>query len=206
MCGRFTVTNPARLRERFSRFRFPEFSELRIPRFNVAPTQLVPGVRDLAGEMVELLRWGGGRLRINVRSERIAARRGPLRRRCIVFADGFYEWRAGQPYYCTLAEHAPFAFAGLWADEPLQCAILTCPANATLADIHDRMPVIFRDDERIALWLAPEPLPPDVLPALVQPLPADALHVRAVSRRVNDVRNDDASVLAETETPGLFGS
>ena len=131
MCGRFTLTNPGALERTFGQFRFDEFRETRLPRFNVAPTQDVLGVRNDGRNAVEELRWGI-RGRINVRAESIAARRYPVRRRCIEFADGFYEWRDRRPFYFTLFSGEPFAFAGLW--EPGNglpaCDVATCEPNA----------------------------------------------------------------------------
>jgi putative SOS response-associated peptidase YedK len=199
MCGRFTLTKPAALAAAFPRFRFPEFSETRLPRYNIAPTQGVLGVRNDGRGLVEELRWGV-RGRINIRSESILARRGPIRRRCIEFADGFYEWSNRRPFYYTLKSGEPFAFAGLWEpdDGTASCDVATCEPNALVARVHDRMPVILVHSS-VDLWLDPEPLPPEVAASILRPLEAGFMQVREVSRRVNNANYDAADVLGSAE-------
>jgi len=196
MCGRFTLTNPRALTAAFPRFRFSEFSETRLPRYNIAPTDMVLGVRNDGRGVVEELRWGL-RGRINIRGESIGARRGPIRRRCIEFADGFYEWSNRRPYYYTLDSGEPFAFAGLWepSDGTASCDIATCEPNALIAPVHDRMPVILTGSA-VDLWLDPEPLPPDVAASVLRPLDAARMRVREVSTRVNKPNYDAPDVLA----------
>ena len=203
MCGRFTLTKPGALAAAFPRFRFPEFSEIRLPRYNIAPTQSVLGVRNDGAAVAEELRWGI-RGRINIRAESILARRAPIRRRCIEFADGFYEWRERQPFYYTLKSGEPFALAGLWEPEngSAACDVATCEPNALVAPVHDRMPVILIG-EQIDHWLDPDPMPPDVAAALLRPLDANRMHVREVSRRVNNANYDAPDVLAGSD-PRLF--
>jgi putative SOS response-associated peptidase YedK len=203
MCGRFTLAKPQALPSAFPQFRFREFSETRLPRYNIAPAQEVLGVRNDGRDLVEELRWGV-RGRINIRAESIAARRAPVQRRCIEFADGFYEWRAGRPYYYTLRSGEPFAFAGLWEPgEQLPCCdVVTCRPNALVAPVHDRMPVILSAG-RVSLWLDPEPLPTEVAEAILQPLDAAQMEVREVSRRVNNANYDAADVLSGAD-PSLF--
>ena len=201
MCGRYTLTNPGALARTFGQFRFPEFSENRLPRYNVAPAQDVLGVRNDGRNAVEELRWGiAGR--INARAETIAARRYPIRRRCIEFADGFYEWRDGRPFYFTLASREPFAFAGLWesGDGLPSCNVVTCAPNALVAPVHDRMPVILTS-EAIAHWLDPEPLPPEVAASLLRPYDAGRMCVREVSRKVNNANYDASDVLGDCGPP-----
>ncbi len=198
MCGRFTLTDPVRLQRTFRQFRFPEFSETRlpnVPRYNVAPTQPVLAVRNDGRDTVELMHWGI-RGRINIRAESIASRRGPVRRRCIEFADGFYEWHNRQPVYYTLTSGEPFAFAGLWEPEndAAACDVITCEPNALVAPVHDRMPVILTGSN-VELWLSPEPLPPEVAASLLKPYDAQLMHSREVSRRVNDAKYDAPDVL-----------
>lgn len=204
MCGRFTLAHPGALSAAYPRFRFPEFSETRLGRYNIAPAQAVLGVRNDGRNLIEPLHWGI-RGRINIRAESIAGRRGPVTRRCIEFADGFYEWRDRRPYYYTLRSGRPFAFAGLW--EPLDggaaCDIATCPPNELVAPVHDRMPVILSDDA-IEPWLDPKPLPPEVAAALLRPYDARLMEVREVSRRVNNANYDAADVLEATADPRLF--
>ncbi len=203
MCGRFTLTKPAALAAAFPRFRFAEFSETHLPRYNIAPTQDVLGIRNDGRNIVEVLHWGI-RGRINIRSESILARRGAIRRRCIEFADGFYEWSNRRPFYYTLRSGEPFAFAGLW--EPnngsASCDLATCEPNALVAPVHDRMPVILTNDN-VDLWLDPQPLPPEVAASILRPLDARLMQVHEVSMRVNNANYDAADVLETTE-PRLF--
>ncbi|MGH2990559.1 MAG: SOS response-associated peptidase, partial [Solirubrobacterales bacterium] len=171
MCGRYTLANanPDVLKARFGIDILSDFDER--PRFNIAPTDLVLGIRTGAGGRREAgrLRWGllpgewandGGRPLINARAERIAEqpafRDSSLHRRCLIPADGFYEWRASeigkQPAWISRADEAPFAFAGIWAtlddreDAVHSCAIVTCEPNELVRPIHDRMPVILTPD------------------------------------------------------------
>jgi putative SOS response-associated peptidase YedK len=199
MCGRFSLTKPAALAAAFPRFRFPEFSETRLPRYNIAPTQSVLGVRNDGRDIVEELRWGI-RGRINIRAESILARRGPVRRRCVEFADGFYEWSNRRPYYYTLKSGKPFAFAGLWEAENASaaCDVATCEPNALVAKVHDRMPVILTGSA-VDLWLDPEPLPPEVAASILRPLDASLMEVREVSARVNNANYDAPDVLTSPD-------
>ena len=196
MCGRFTLTKPAALAAIFPRLRFPEFSETRLPRYNIAPAQGVLGVRNDGRNLVEELHWGI-RGRINIRAESIGARRDPIRRRCIEFADGFFEWSNRRPFYYTLKSGRPFAFAGLWEpiDGTAACDVATCEPNALVAPVHDRMPVIL-SDSAVEIWLDPKPLPPEVAASLLQPLDAALMEVREVSTRVNNANYDEAGALA----------
>jgi putative SOS response-associated peptidase YedK len=203
VCGRFTLARPQALTTAFPRFRFPEFSETRLPRYNVAPTQVVLGVRNDGRNVAEELHWGI-RGRINIRAESIAARRGPIARRCIEFADGFFEWSNRRPFYYTLQSGEPFAFAGLWEpdDGSASCDIATCEPNALVAPVHDRMPVILTADA-VDLWLDPEPLPPEVAASVLRPIDAGLMRVREVSTRVNNA-NYDAPDALESADPRLF--
>lgn len=199
MCGRFTLTKPAALAAAFPRFHFPEFSEIRLPRYNIAPTQPVLGVRNDGRNAAEELHWGV-RGRINIRSESIAARSGAIRRRCIEFADGFYEWSSRRPFYYTLKSGEPFAFAGLWEpdDGAASCDVITCEPNALVAPVHNRMPVILRGSN-VELWLDPQPLPPAVAASILQPIDAGLMRVREVSTRVNNANYDAPDVLASAD-------
>lgn len=219
MCGRYTLAgpNPAQVRERFA---LGEDVEVR-RRWNIAPQDDVVAVTtDREGApRGDVLRWGlvpfwaqdpkiGARM-INARAETVADkpafRDAFAQRRCLVVADGFYEWqprpggRRKQPFHIARGDHAPFAFAGLWATwrpkgadrdvEPLRtCTIITTEANARVADIHDRMPVILLPEQEEA-WLDPA-TPPDVLRELLVPLPADLTARREVGFAVNDARHD----------------
>ena len=223
MCGRYSLAlgDPAGLRARFP---LGEAVELR-RRFNIAPSDEVVAVtttRDGAPRG-ELLRWGlvphwsrdprTGVKAINARVETLAERpafRDALRRfRCLIPADGFYEWHRGpdgrkQAFHITRADGEPFAFAGLWArwkppteggeGEIRSCTIITRPANDALAPIHDRMPVIL-DPDREQAWLDPE-APGELLAGALVGIPADALELRPVGSAVNDVRYDGPDCIA----------
>lgn len=205
MCGRFSVTNPARIRTAFPRYRFEEFSEYRLPRYNVAPAQTVIGVRDRGGDRAEVLRWGiEGR--INARAETLARRTVP--RRCIVFADGFYEWRGKVPVRYALAGDAPFALAGVWdahAGGPPDFVLVTCAPNELVRAVHDRMPVIL-PPSLVAAWLSPEPLGGEAALALLQPFDAAGMLAADASTRLNNARYDAPDVLlADDPIQQTFG-
>jgi putative SOS response-associated peptidase YedK len=223
VCGRYTLTVPlSNLIDVFD-VPLPDF-ELQ-PRFNIAPTQEVPVIAEGArGRRMGLLRWGlipswskdpsmGSRL-INARSETAAEKpafRSAFRhRRCLVPADGFYEWKkegegrggkpAKTPYWIHLASGDPFAFAGLWErwehgeGPPLHTfTILTTDASPELRAIHPRMPVIL-PPERRGDWLdTTQPLAD--LQELLQPFPGSLLEARPVSTLVNSPRNDVSSCI-----------
>jgi len=229
MCGRYLLTSPVdALRQLFLFEQRPNL----MPRYNIAPTQDVPIVRlsrdgaksDAAGRELIMARWGlvpfwaddlkiGNRL-INARRETVRTLRpfrdAYSRRRCLVPADGFYEWRkegkARQPMLIRRQDQAPFAFAGLWerwhnpADGSVvrSCTIITCPANELVAPIHDRMPVILAPEHH-ARWLDPAAADPQ---SLLAPFPAALLESFAVNPRVNSPQHDDPDciqpVLAQT--------
>jgi putative SOS response-associated peptidase YedK len=236
MCGRFLLTTPAEaLRQAFGFVEQPNLA----PRYNIAPTQDVAVIRqrkDPPGQRtLQLLRWGlvpswaaslvGGAKMINARAETIMAkpafRNAFARRRCLVPADGFYEWRPGdatkQPYLIRARDGAPLAFAGLWerwsprdasaATQPGRdgsgeraayvdsFTIVTTEANAALAPLHHRMPVILAPAD-YARWLDPAADPAGLL-ALLRPADDARLHYFPVDRRVNNVRNDDAELIRE---------
>ena len=208
MCARFSLATPDRIVDRYPQFRmrnaFP-------PRFNIAPTQDVLAVRNDAHGEIAPLRWGLipswapdrsiGQKLINARAETLAEkpafREALHRRRCLVFADGFYEWggpKSGrQPYHFTVDNSAPFAFAGLyerWGPrESLieTCAIVTCEPNALLAAFHNRMPAIL-DDAALDVWLYG-----DVEDALATLVPFDDARMRsaAVTPEMNNVAFED---------------
>jgi putative SOS response-associated peptidase YedK len=229
MCGRFLLTTPEEALRRV--FDFIEQPNL-APRYNIAPTQDVPVIRQRrkpAGQRtIQMLRWGlvpsrsdslaGGAKMINARAETIrdkpAFRDAFLRRRCLVPASGFYEWRPGdpakQPFLIARSDGAPIAFAGLWerwtppapdgVEAPPAIAafvdsftIITTEANETLKPLHHRMPVIPAPED-YATWLDPDAVP-GVLASLLRPAPDEWLGFVPVDRRVNSVRNDDAELL-----------
>jgi len=223
MCGRYAASaNPEDLVEEF------EIEHVRLrdpvePDYNVAPTKAVPAVvertRDGAQvRMLTTLRWGlipswakersiGNRM-INARMETVAEkpsfRRAFKQRRCLIPADGFYEWQktngGKQPFYIRMQDGAPFAFAGLWETwhgdegELRTCTIITTAPNELTGEIHNRMPVIL-DPEDHDLWLDPDFDQKDPLAELLRPYPADAMEAYRVSRRVNKPSNNEPSVL-----------
>jgi putative SOS response-associated peptidase YedK len=212
MCGRFTQAAPGEVIARV--FELPETPEL-APRFNIAPTQDVAAVRIAdGGRRVAMLHWGlipswakergmGARL-INARAETLAEKpafRSALRaRRCLIVADGFYEWqKAGgrkQPFFIGFRDARPFGFAGLWerwrggGDEAVEsCTIVTTEANELLAPIHDRMPVIVEPD-RFAEWLDPSVTEPARVADLLRPHDPAEMQAYPVSLLVNNPAND----------------
>ena len=228
MCGRYTLTapDPARLR---SRFPVGESVEIR-PRFNVAPGDDVLAVTtDRDGQpRGELLHWGllppwskpGQSLSmINARAEtleeRPAYREAFQRYRCLVIADGFYEWRRAegrpsQPFHITRPDGQPFAFAGLWSiwrqDEAVirSCSIITTEARGPVATLHDRMPVILPAEDE-GEWLRPATGRSRLLELLATSQASQA-ELRPVSRAVNDARHDAPDCLAQPDNlqPTLF--
>lgn len=217
MCGRYLIkTPPETLAVYMGYTDRPNFP----PRYNIAPTQPVPIVRlDQGQRRFALVRWGlvpswakdmPASLLINARAESIADKpsfRGAFRhRRCLVPADGFYEWRvmgqgAKQPYCIRLKSGEPFAMAGIWetwmtpdGSELDSCAIITTDANETLKPIHHRMPAILapQDYDR---WLDPNACPPRAALDLLRPAPDEWLEAYPVSTRVNKVANDNPDLI-----------
>lgn len=225
MCGRYSLTKVDRaLLERFDLFDLPEV----IPRYNVAPTQLAPIVRrkrDADARELVMARFGlvpswspdlsGGAKMINARSETVMEK-PPFRdafqqRRCLVPADGFFEWeKRGKervPHWFHLRDASVFAFAGLWErwyDEDKNriesFTILTTKPNALVQPLHDRMPVILRPED-YALWLDPTITAPPALEPLFEPFPAEEMLDKVVSRRVNKPDSDGPEVLEPDEGP-----
>lgn len=216
MCGRFALTTPPELIA--SLFGLSSPPDLRA-RYNIAPTQdvlIVRMTKDRAAREAAMVRWGlvpswaddpsiGSRM-INARAEsapdKPAFRSAFQKRRCVVPASGFYEWRktgdAKQPLYVTREDEKPFAMAGLWeawhddtdqSAEPLHsCTILTTKPNALLKPIHDRMPVIL-PHEKVGAWLEGDD--PDALADLLAPADPSGWRAHLVSRHVNSPKNDD---------------
>lgn len=227
MCGRFTLaSDPEMLQQVFFDFEVPTNLS---PRYNISPTQDVASVPNTPEKQVEFCHWGlipswakdpkiGNRM-INARSETLAEkpsfRNAYKRRRCLVLADGYYEWqqipgnRVKQPVYIRLKSQKPFAVAGLWEvwqskdmDEPLKsCTIITCPPNALLEEIHHRMPVILPADA-YAQWLSPDEQPVDALQPLLIPYPGEEMEAYPVSRFVNRPMNDSPECIAPLEANG----
>ena len=219
MCGRFTLTvDPADLQEAFPEFIFPAQAAAR---FNIAPSQPILAVPNDATNKADFFVWGlipswakdptiGSRL-INARAETLAEkasfRSAYKYHRCLIFADGFFEWQARPgskskvPHLVRLKSGKPFAFAGLWehwqspdGSEVKSAAIITTTPNSLMTSIHDRMPVILPHDS-YAQWLDPTPHFPVDLNSLLVPYPADEMKAYPVSTLVNTPANDRPEVL-----------
>ena len=220
MCGRYSLSTPGDIvAELFGLTDLPDL----VPRWNIAPTQQSAVVRADEGgaRRLDLLRWGlvpgwakdaaiGARM-INARSETAAEkpsfRTALRRRRCLVLADGFYEWQRTPdgkvPTRVQRRDGAPFALAGLWerwtrgpGPEPLETfTILTTAPNALLRPIHDRMPVILGRQDH-ALWLDSSVTEPAAVRELLAPCPPNDFEAFAVSRHVNSPRHDDPDCAA----------
>lgn len=219
MCGRFTLTvDPAELQEQFENYNFPPRYA---PRFNVAPTQPVLAIPNDGENTADFFVWGlipmwakdptiGSRL-INARGETLAEKpafRGSLKyKRCLILADGFYEWKSAEarksktPYFIHMKDHKPFAFAGLWdswnsPDGSLvkSCTIITTEPNELVSIIHNRMPVILHPRD-YAKWLDTSPQTPDQLKPLIKPFPTEEMTAYPVSTLVNKTENDTAQLV-----------
>jgi putative SOS response-associated peptidase YedK len=217
MCGRYTITSaPEALRALFHYDEQPNFP----PRYNVAPTQPIPIVRLVDGKRhFALVRWGllpswvkdpkNFTLLINARGEsaadKPAFRAAMKRRRCLIPADGFYEWqKAGErkrPFYVRAKSGAPLAFAGLWetwtgpnGEELETGTIVTTRANRTLKLIHDRMPVIIAP-EAFDLWLNTADVDTQTAAALIAPAPDNLLEAFEISTAVNRTANDNPKLI-----------
>ena len=230
MCGRYTLSTTGQIiGDLFDLRETPELAS----RYNIAPSQEVAAVRldgDSGERTLEMLRWGlvpawskeppGGDARmINARSETLTEKpafRGSFRRRrCLLPADGFYEWRAvgrrKQPYLIRMRDGAPFAFAGLWDrwEAPdgrgvESCTILTTAPNDLVAQIHDRMPVILPRQE-FGPWLDPDMRDPDRLAPLLRAYPAEEMTSFPVSTRVSNPANDDPTCIEPQGEPSGQG-
>lgn len=227
MCGRFTLTTPEELiAEAFGL----EGEQPKLgARYNIAPAQEIAAVVEPAGRrQLVMFHWGmlapgeaerEDSLLINARSETVATKplfREAFRdRRCLVPADGFYEWRrAGsrrEPFHIRLRSRRPFAFAALWNEEkdaaserPLRtCAILTTEPNAVTREVHDRMPVILRP-EAYAAWLATPADARNDLLGLLQPYPAEEMEAARVSSYVNSASAAGPRCLEPERQRSLF--
>jgi putative SOS response-associated peptidase YedK len=214
MCGRFTLTIEISELQRI--LNLGEFSAEFHPRYNISPSQPVPVVTDYKNKNIDIMRWGLippwakdihiGYSLINARSETIhqkpAFRNAFRNKRCLILADGFYEWKKEEntkkkqsfPYYFYLMDHKPFMFAGLWEswispnnEKINSCSIITCDANEIVSPIHNRMPVIL-DDEHCWNWLELNNL--EDLKTIMQPYQTEKMIVQPVSTLVNFPNND----------------
>lgn len=221
MCNRYRSTkSPSQLKLAFSTANLPNFP----PNYNAAPTQSLPVVRynaETRERSLDLLRWGLvprwakdlkiGVQCLNARSETIttkpAFRDAFKRRRCIVPADGFYEWlhedggKVKKPFAFLPADDGVFGFAGLWenwqdpAGEWIRTyTIVTGEPNEAVAPFHDRMPVIL-EPHRYGTWLGEVDASPDELIGMLKPFPANRMRIIPASPRVNSVKNNDAQLL-----------
>lgn len=245
MCGRYVLTDLEKFLQRQKWIRRPEPALLPVPRYNVAPQQEVVAVvrdKDDPGKgIIKPFRWGlvpswakdetvGSRM-INARCETLTGKgsfaRALEKRRCLIPADAFYEWKkparkggAKQPFVIRRKNAEPFAFAGLWevwhdpanADRPplFTCTIITCAPNAIVEDLHDRMPVILPEGKYLD-WLEVDLVGPQAAVEILRPYPADDMYAYPVDRRVGNVANDGPALLEpqakpteQGEPPGLF--
>ncbi len=218
MCGRFVLTaDGVAIQQHFDLASVPE--GLVTARYNIAPTQPVPVITNEDPTSLTAQRWGlipswakdpaiGSRL-INARAETVhekpSFRSAFKRRRCLIPANGFYEWKregkTKRPYFVHLKEQALFAFAGLWevwhspdGDELHTCTIITTEPNAVVSPLHNRMAVILSPDD-YDQWLSPDELPPEALLPLLQPYDADQMDAYEVSTHVNSPANDDPTCI-----------
>ncbi len=217
MCGRFTLTlETSELQRELGLSTVPDNWQ---PRYNIAPSQPVLVIKDNLKRVAQWMRWGlipswaksleiGNRL-INARSETLkekpAFRRAFQTQRCLIPADGFFEWQTRvkvssqrQPFYFHLPNHRPFMFAGLWdiwhspdGSELLSCTIITCKANEIVSFVHDRMPVIL-DTNSAWVWLSD--LPEKKLQSMLVPLSLP-LVAQPVSHLVNKPEHDTPDVI-----------
>jgi putative SOS response-associated peptidase YedK len=219
MCGRYEVHTPV---EEIARiFDAQPDDEVKTfgARYNVAPSLRIPVVRQgKSGRALEAMTWGlipswsrdlAGPKPVNARAETVfdkpMFRSAIRRRRCLVPADGFYEWqqRDGrkQPYHVGMVDGAPFAMAGIWEywarpERPavVSCALVVTQPNELMASIHDRMPVIVAPED-YAAWLDPSIDDAVAIAAMLSPFPAEQMRAYPVSARVNNVKNDGPDLI-----------
>jgi putative SOS response-associated peptidase YedK len=229
MCGRFTLTvDPDELREALPGFFIP--SDM-TPRYNIAPSQPVAVIANDGKNQLDYYVWGlipswakdpqTGNKMINARAETLAEKpsfRNAFKyRRCLILADGFYEWQAHEdrgkvyktPMYIRMKTGESFAFAGLWehwhspdGSEVLSCAIITTEPNDFMKTIHNRMPVIL-PRESYAQWLEPGAKDPSGLQGLLTAYPSDQMAAFPVSRKVNDPATDSPECIHPVDEPAI---
>lgn len=221
MCGRYTLaTSPEVLQQTFQLDETPTIA----PRYNIAPTQPIPIITAERPQSLTWVLWGlvppwskeasiASQL-INARAETIdekpSFKRAFQRRRCLVIADGFYEWqkeaKSKLPQYIHFLDHRPFAMAGLWeewnsphGDTLYSATIITTTPNPLIAPLHHRMAVIL-PPEKIPVWLS-ETTPAPVLKDLLVPYPPDEMRAYAVSPQVNHVTLDHPDLIQPYQAP-----
>ncbi len=219
MCGRMTLTTAEGIVDELG----VAAPALFTPRYNIAPSQPLLVVANRAERALEEMRWGlvpswaddpsiGNRM-INARAESLADkpafRDAFTRRRCLVLADGFYEWKRegkrSMPFYYHRRDRRPFAFAGLWErwKQPdgswlLSCAVITGEPNRLVEPIHDRMPVII-DPADYPRWLSPGAVPPEALGDLLHPPAPEPYELYPVATLVNSPENDSPQCVVQAE-------
>jgi putative SOS response-associated peptidase YedK len=228
MCGRYTLSKLEQILRQF-----PSITELPpdlAPRFNIAPTQPIPVIANNRPDRLEMFHWGLvpswakdvaiGNKMINARGETLAEkpafRTALKRRRCLVPADGFYEWqnnpdgKTKTPMYVRVDGGLPFAFAGLWdvwhspdGSELPSCTIITTSPNSLMSAIHDRMPVIVPPED-YQRWLAKEEQEAGDLMDIIKPFPAERMEVYPVAKTVNSPKNETPSCIAPVASEMLF--
>lgn len=230
MCGRYTLTaNPEAIQQAFNLEVLPNLQ----PRYNIAPTQPVPIITAEKPRELTIVSWGlipswskdasGASKLINARAETVAEkpsfRAAYKYRRCLIPADGFFEWQSVEnsskkkPQFIYVGEREVFAFAGLWetwhspaGDEVLTCTILTTEPNQKIKKMHHRMAVILDKDDYDA-WLSPEAKPAE-LKHLLRAYPEERLNIYEVSTMVNNARVDTPEILQPVQPPpeqqGMF--
>jgi len=217
MCGRYTLKTPANVL--VERFDLDDCPSSITPSYNIAPTQEIAAVvEEDEKRKLEMLRWGLipswakdpsiGNKMINARAETVSEkpsfRKAFNVRRCLILADGFYEWQktddSKQPYHIKMEDDSTFAFAGLWetwgmnGEKIRSCAIITTDANQLMHEVHHRMTVILHPED-YGIWLDPNFDEKEPLMSLLKPYPADAMEAYPVSKRVNKPSNNVPSVL-----------
>lgn len=214
MCGRFTLTvDPRDLLDAFPGISIPDEYH---PRYNIAPTQPVAVITNSGDNKLQYFQWGlvpfwakdpsiGNNL-INARAETLsikpAFKNAFRRRRCLILADGFFEWQSvtgqktKQPFYFQLSDKQPFGFAGLWetwhdsnGNDLYTCTIITTQPNKVLEPIHNRMPVILKPED-YSLWLSTDEKPGPEMESLLKPYPDNLMKGYPVSLLVNSPAND----------------
>lgn len=219
MCGRYGFTKPEKIFDRFGVETYGKDLDLK-PRYNVAPSQDMPIVVRHSPNSIDIMRWGLipfwakdpkiGNSLINARADGIEKKpafRKPFKlQRCIVPADGFYEWKeTGEgkvPYYFKMKDDSLFGFAGLydvWRDtrtgkEIKSYTIITTEPNEIVGKVHNRMPVILEKEEENT-WLNPDETEPDNLLPLLDPFPSEPIESYEVSKFVNNPRNDSPTLI-----------
>ena len=210
MCGRFIFTDPAKIKRLLPDAYIDQIRIEFVPSYNIAPSQNIPVILNDGSNNVRLIRWGLvpswakdlsiGYKMINARAETITEKPAFKRlikgRRCLIFTEGFYEWKklgkGKQPYFIRMKDQQAFAFAGLWdiwekeGDALVSGTIITTGANNLVADIHDRMPVIISPDS-YEIWLDHDGK--DIM-NLLKPYPAEEMEAYPVSRLVSSPANN----------------